>query len=65
MSAAAFVGSWILLVPFVLPFLRTASCHTGYSYVLDTEYTESDFFNGWEFFTVRASAECPLDMKDS
>jgi hypothetical protein len=33
--------------------IRTAFCLTGYNYELDTEYSGADFFNGWEFFTVR------------
>ena len=36
-----------------ISFLNTALCQTGYEYVLDTEYAGENFFDGWNFFTVR------------
>lgn len=41
------------LVALLLSLLHTATCQTGYQYVLDTEYAGEDFFDGWNFFTVR------------
>jgi hypothetical protein len=55
MSAFDFSLSWTVPLAFLLSFLSTAFCLTGYDYVLDTEYSGANFFNGWNFFTVSAS----------
>jgi hypothetical protein len=55
MSALDFFHSWTIPLVFLLSFLSTAFCQAGYNYVLDTEYSGANFFNGWEFFTVSTS----------
>jgi hypothetical protein len=54
MSALEFIRSWSFPLVFFLSVSGSAFCQTGYTYVLDTEYSGANFFNGWEFFTVRA-----------
>ena len=55
MAASDFLLRWTLALVFLLSLLSTALCQTGYNYVLDTEYSGANFFNGWQFFTVSAS----------
>jgi hypothetical protein len=55
MSALEIIRSWSFLLVFSLSVSRSAFCQTGYTYLLDTEYSGANFFNGWKFFTVRVS----------